>query len=194
MIKAIDTRYAGCRFRSRLEARWAVFFDACDIKWSYDPEGFILDDGTKYLPDFLLTFGTGETLWCEVKPHDSDISKSIEFCESSDEYILILDGPPELRIYSIYASFRRYEPDGEKGSQSDDFYFSPLVNDDHNCIAISHANHYPWWDNNYPFIERCSDFISTNPQYAMERLKLASKIELSVIKSKSARFEFGEKA
>lgn len=26
-IRAIETRYAGCRFRSRLEARWAVFFD-----------------------------------------------------------------------------------------------------------------------------------------------------------------------
>lgn len=27
-IKAIDTYYKGYRFRSRLEARWAVFFDA----------------------------------------------------------------------------------------------------------------------------------------------------------------------
>jgi hypothetical protein len=26
-VKAIDTRYAGCLFRSRLEARWAVFFE-----------------------------------------------------------------------------------------------------------------------------------------------------------------------
>lgn len=27
-IKPIETRYKGCRFRSRPEARWAVFFDA----------------------------------------------------------------------------------------------------------------------------------------------------------------------
>lgn len=30
-IKAIETSYAGCRFRSRLEARWAVFFDTLGI-------------------------------------------------------------------------------------------------------------------------------------------------------------------
>lgn len=29
-VKAIDTVYKGYRFRSRLEARWAVFFDALD--------------------------------------------------------------------------------------------------------------------------------------------------------------------
>ncbi|MCB6994492.1 hypothetical protein LI177_13475 [bacterium 210820-DFI.6.37] len=28
-LKAIQTEYKGYRFRSRLEARWAVFFDAC---------------------------------------------------------------------------------------------------------------------------------------------------------------------
>ena len=31
-IKAIPTTYAGVRFRSRLEARWAAFFDLCG--WS----------------------------------------------------------------------------------------------------------------------------------------------------------------
>lgn len=39
-IQAIETQYAGCRFRSRLEARWAVFFDTLDIRWEYEPEGF----------------------------------------------------------------------------------------------------------------------------------------------------------
>ena len=54
MIKAIPTEYKGYRFRSRLEARWAVFFDACGADWEYEPEGFDLGDGTYYLPDFLL--------------------------------------------------------------------------------------------------------------------------------------------
>ena len=53
-IKAIETYYKGYRFRSRLEARWAVFFDAAGIKWEYEPEGFVMSDGTKYLPDFYL--------------------------------------------------------------------------------------------------------------------------------------------
>ena len=32
-IKAIETRYNGYRFRSRTEARWAVFFDAFGIRY-----------------------------------------------------------------------------------------------------------------------------------------------------------------
>ena len=50
-IKAIETYYKGYRFRSRLEARWAVFFDAAGIKYEYEPEGFVMSDGTKYLPE-----------------------------------------------------------------------------------------------------------------------------------------------
>jgi hypothetical protein len=53
-IKPIETEYKGYRFRSRLEARWAVFFDAIGIKWEYEPEGYQFEDGTMYLPDFKL--------------------------------------------------------------------------------------------------------------------------------------------
>lgn len=51
MIKPIETVYNGYRFRSRLEARWAVLFDGIGIRYRYEPEGFALDDGTLYLPD-----------------------------------------------------------------------------------------------------------------------------------------------
>ncbi len=37
-IQAIETRYKGYRFRSRLEARWAVFFDHLKIEWEYEPD------------------------------------------------------------------------------------------------------------------------------------------------------------
>jgi len=63
-IQAIETRYAGCRFRSRLEARWAVFFDHLAIGWEYEVQGFVLD-GTPYLPDFWLPH---QNLYYEVKP------------------------------------------------------------------------------------------------------------------------------
>lgn len=53
MIKAIETRYAGHRFRSRLEARWAVAFDHLGITWEYEPEGFQTSAGM-YLPDFRV--------------------------------------------------------------------------------------------------------------------------------------------
>lgn len=70
---AIETHYAGCRFRSRLEARWAVFFDAMGIEWRYEPEGYELEHritlkpGTiRYLPDFWLP---DLNLHVEVKGH-----------------------------------------------------------------------------------------------------------------------------
>lgn len=70
-IKPIETIYKGYRFRSRLEARWAVFFDACGVEWEYEPEGFDLGDGICYLPDFLLhgvkAKGFSGNLYVEVK-------------------------------------------------------------------------------------------------------------------------------
>lgn len=62
-IKAIETRYAGCRFRSRLEARWAVFFDSLNIEWQYEPQGFETPYGP-YLPDFWLPI---QKYWIEIK-------------------------------------------------------------------------------------------------------------------------------
>lgn len=80
-IRPIETHYKGYRFRSRLEARWAVFFDAIGATWEYEPEGFVLEDGTYYLPDFLLhnVGGRGDEfdddLWIEVKGNMSNDDK-----------------------------------------------------------------------------------------------------------------------
>lgn len=63
-IKAIETSYKGYRFRSRLEARWAVFFDALGLRWHYELEGFNFDE-LCYLPDFYLP---DWDVYLEVKP------------------------------------------------------------------------------------------------------------------------------
>lgn len=63
--KAIETEYKGYRFRSRLEARWAVFFDEVRIAWEYEVEGYELSNGIKYLPDFYLP---QFQLFVEIKP------------------------------------------------------------------------------------------------------------------------------
>ena len=68
-IKPIETIYNGYRFRSRLEARWAVFFDAAGIEYQYEPEGFEVNfDGKiyRYLPDFYLP---QFDKYVEVKPN-----------------------------------------------------------------------------------------------------------------------------
>jgi hypothetical protein len=63
---AIETRYKGYRFRSRLEARWAVFFDALGVPWEYEKQGFDLG-GFYYLPDFWLP---DQRCWVEIKGED----------------------------------------------------------------------------------------------------------------------------
>lgn len=74
MIKAIQTRYAGCHFRSRLEARWAVAFDAENLcTWEYEPQGFDLD-GHAYLPDFRLNWSQTDYSWAEIKPPSFQIT------------------------------------------------------------------------------------------------------------------------
>lgn len=75
-IKAIETRYKGYRFRSRLEARWAVVFDALGLRWEYEPQGFSTPWGP-YLPDFCL-HGAYGPVWFEVKgvkPTDLEAKK-----------------------------------------------------------------------------------------------------------------------
>ena len=78
-IRAIETVYDGYRFRSRLEARWAVFFNALGIPYEYEKEGYDLSgyritegwaDGELppqlgwYLPDFWLPT---QKCWVEIK-------------------------------------------------------------------------------------------------------------------------------
>lgn len=67
-IAPLETRYAGCRFRSRLEARWAVLFDALRIPWQYEPQGYQIGEQT-YLPDFYLP---QSKTWVEVKGSEED--------------------------------------------------------------------------------------------------------------------------
>lgn len=67
-MKVIPTKFNGVLFRSRLEARWAVFFDALMLKWEFEPEGFILSDGTRYLPDFRVISTDGRSNYYEIKP------------------------------------------------------------------------------------------------------------------------------
>lgn len=59
---AIQTHYAGAHFRSRLEARWAAFFDLCGWRWEYEPPE---EEG--WIPDFIL-IGAQGVIRAEVKP------------------------------------------------------------------------------------------------------------------------------
>lgn len=60
-MKSIETKFYGCRFRSRLEARWAAFFTLLNWEWDYEPIDF-----NGWIPDFVL-YGK-YPIYVEVKP------------------------------------------------------------------------------------------------------------------------------
>ena len=100
-LKPLETRYGGCRFRSRLEARWAVFFDALGIRWEYEPAGYRLADGTCYLPDFWLP---GLGVFVEVKPQGGDFDKARAFVRGPDRRIWLAEGEPDSRLGRVWGT------------------------------------------------------------------------------------------
>jgi hypothetical protein len=106
-VRALETNLWGYRFRSRLEARWAVFFDYLGEDWQYETEGFMLPSGP-YLPDFFLP---QMGLWFEVKGAAAD-AEEIQRCEElrySDYPVLLAEGsvggsPLRLFAFDISAS------------------------------------------------------------------------------------------
>jgi len=101
MIKSIETKYNEIKFRSRLEARWALFFDELKIEYQYEAEGFDID-GTWYLPDFYLP---DYSCWIEVKPdgYKWREDKIIEiFSQQTNKKFLLIVGAPQQNKYKVY--------------------------------------------------------------------------------------------
>lgn len=102
-IQPIPTVYKDCLFRSRLEARWAVFFDELGLKWEYEPEGFQLSNGIWYLPDFWLPDFSGG-VWCEVKPDwesEEKWDKAFQFAKEARVTVWLCEGMPAARNYTV---------------------------------------------------------------------------------------------
>ena len=101
----IPTTYHGTNFRSRLEARWAAFFDLAGWSWVYEP--FDLEG---YIPDFLMTSGTicgisDAPLLVEVGPCsrlDEYRAKAQKWLDlhDSDHALLVLGVSPALDVWS----------------------------------------------------------------------------------------------
>lgn len=105
-MQPIETIYDGYRFRSRLEARWAVFFKYSGIRYIYEPEGFRLADGTTYLPDFYLP---DYNTYVEIKSIGAIIigrDGSDQLCfesgrEDANKYVSFLTEVVKTAIYMI---------------------------------------------------------------------------------------------
>lgn len=101
MIKAIETVYNNFRFRSRLEARWAVFFDLMGIRYEYEKEGFDLGDDVLYLPDFWLP---ELDCWFEVKGTEcngNDQAKVDLLREQSGKPVIVAIGQIGDHVFEV---------------------------------------------------------------------------------------------
>lgn len=119
-IKAIETNYLGYRFRSRLEARWAVFFHTLGIEFEYEKEGFELPAG-RYLPDFWLPHMNA---WIEIKPlrmddavRDESARLLAQLCMKSGQSAYLLSGSPGMVSLDLENSYSAggYLPTGDCG-------------------------------------------------------------------------------
>lgn len=194
-VKPIPTKYAGCFFRSRLEARWAVFFNEMGIEWLYEPEGFQIDDNTRYLPDFYLP-RLGR--WAEVKGHTSNVDDSyrmllgglVDYDGPLASGLLLLGDIPDVTnatyVYwhelrwrkgvvarSVHFLDDKYMALGVGPGTLSEFSNVETANmpDDANweatCIRISCVDDHTWWP-------------------------LDSKVRDAYVKARSCRFEHGD--
>jgi hypothetical protein len=170
-IRAIETRYAGCRFRSRLEARWAVFFDQLDIKWQYENEGVVLSTGERYLPDFYLPTQD----WAvEVKGTTASLRASdtkISWYAREVRPLLILGEVPEVL-------------------DQEAIMVHPLVRED---WKAGHAATVAWGPSGHFFLSLCQLTVGleTDANY-VGGMSASRQIRDAYRTARSARFEFGE--
>jgi len=94
--EAHPTLYKARLYRSRLEARWAVFFDLMGWRFEYEP----LDLGL-WSPDFLL-HGLEVPILCEVKPIDAidaDVCAKMACAAEEAQFrgeLLLLGATPDI--------------------------------------------------------------------------------------------------
>ena len=193
MIKAIPTVYKGYRFRSRLEARWAVFFDACGVKWEYEPEGFDLGNGVYYLPDFLLHGVAGRgggNLYVEVKGQmtDEDAQKIWKFYnggikergsygKSSTAILVVGNIPDGVNVADIIEDISWTAYDAQRGHPH--FFNFETIDGDH-FAAYPGVNK----DGKFELFGDTLDYLADmNPTATARAYRIA----------RQARFEHGEK-
>lgn len=211
-IEAIETEYAGCRFRSRLEARWAVFFDALHVKWEYEPQGYLLGvERRPYLPDFWLP---GLGIWVEVKGETSALDiRLLDLAvshpgglPSDDPYgelgILILGPIPKPGTTALHwRMFRTLYAPGENFCACWDLRYSQHAFESYPAAALELVRR----ETGEPFLESPGatllqigrtylrplhdDIVQSQPD---RRLLSDPRVDAAYRAARSARFEHGE--
>lgn len=179
-MKSIETSYNGHKFRSRLEARTAVLMDGLKIPYVYEPEGFVFDDGTTYLPDFYLP-NQGSFLECKGVMDEKDLHKIEMLAKESGKYVAIMY--PDLHFTLGEWTFDQWEKK-----------FKFVENDSWICKCNKCGKVY-FGDANGLWDCKCCGYY--DGEGGFEVLCYEFEYELNnpcdaMIKAKKARFEFGE--
>lgn len=196
-MKAIETTYNGYKFRSRLEARWAVFFDTAGIRYLYEDEGYILQpdiNPTPYLPDFyfpdygaygevkgdysLLDWGllTDAVEWGNGLP---GIYQSDEAKNGKVPVLILLGQIPQVKT-SIPIHFMVYHNEG--GCLGTVDFNKSVINPDF-CgegLAWEAPKDTDYWQGIF------------NGDYIRIEGTLSPKVQAAYRKARQARFEHGE--
>lgn len=193
-VKSLHTRYAGCHFRSRLEARYAVFFDHLGIAWEYEPQGFevtkrleLSEDTFNYLPDFWLP---DMQVWFEVKGE--------------------LDATTTWRLLNSAASLSSNDGDGCHGSGGHDLVVGgPLTGSGGISLPVRLHMHkgdllasclwcgHPAWPGYTLLANDAGEVFDTAPLlrgYYCKTHSSDERILAALDAARSARFEFSRKA
>lgn len=207
MIKAIETIYNNYHFRSRLEARWAVFFDALGIEYRYETEGFDLA-GIWYLPDFYLPHLKA---WIEIKPElptKEDREKAIRLCLGTQELVAIFAGDVWFNVdgFGFQVLQRNCLTYVGQLIQDNQVTMHSLSKDeiiickDRQIAGIDFDRNYTWSKAMWVECDECN-YININTlgnrgcrcEKAKNLSNTTDNLSVAYITARQARFEHGEK-
>jgi hypothetical protein len=200
MISPIETKYRGYRFRSRLEARWAVFFDTLGVEWMYEPEGFDLGKSGWYLPDFYVPH---LDLYLEVKPYrhpDGNAEEKMDAFRWSVGPIALVFGLP-MEAYKQAIIFCHDTTDSSGGSYQNDGFFwwcrvchslyFNVTDDDSRLMRGGRTLHPTWHMGGGWRVDICNT-IHRQAEWTSGMVEARPIMERAIRAARSARFEHGE--
>ena len=188
--QAIQTTYSRHHFRSRLEARYAVFFDALGWDWQYESEGFDLPVNGYYLPDFFVTpapycyWPTG-SFWLEIKADANRTSR------------LEREKLQELCCETQFCGFMGFHRDLKRNHREDGYFIGASVKPN----ELFDASYWPFKEYKSPQQRNVKDF-HTGEVWEEEKIWLSTDntpsallfelVEAAQELALKARFEYGE--
>ena len=207
-IKAIETVYDGYRFRSRLEARCAVFFTSLGVRFEYEPEGFELSCG-RYLPDFYLT---DLDLYVEIKPFNKEVvsfpgdgneweQKCAAFRSETGKAIMLCYSDPSKDIWCQLFAFifkdsggGEYQASATLKELDGVFYVVADIADPVYEVCINNGT-----ETNKQIITAYQWVVLNAKRLAYDEMRVMydpsvpDALNIAKTKARQARFEFGER-